>query len=88
MGKLINQIITKIFFNEETVIFGFLLGIIFLVIGTGYNFLISKWILPSRAAVASLTQKYHMNTYLTEFQIPANSKVIGKSINDLNFFYT
>jgi len=32
MGKLINQIITKIFFNEETVIFGFLLGIIFLVL--------------------------------------------------------
>ena len=63
----------------------FKLGIIFLVVGTGYNFLISKWILPSRAAVASLTQKYHMNTYLTEFQIPANSKVIGKSINDLNF---
>ena len=62
----------------------FKLGIIFLIVGTVYNFIISKWMLPSRSVLSSLTQKYHMNTYLTEFKIPENSKAIGKSINDLN----
>ena len=60
------------------------LGLIFLFVGTFYNLLISKWILPSRAITSSLTQKYHMSTYLTEFKLEENSRLIGKSINDMN----
>lgn len=59
------------------------LGLIFFVIGTVYNLFISKWILPSRAITSSLTQKYHMSTYLTEFKIEEDSPLLGKSINDL-----
>jgi len=59
------------------------LGLIFFAIGTVYNLFISKWILPSRAITSSLTQKYHMSTYLTEFKIEQDSPLLGKSINDL-----
>ena len=59
------------------------LGSIFVIIGIFYNILISKWFLPSRAITTSLTQKYHLSTYLTEFKLDENSKLIGKSINDL-----
>ena len=44
------------------------LGLIFLVVGTLYNLLIGKWFLPSRAITTSLTQKYHMRKFLTEFK--------------------
>ena len=60
------------------------LGLIFFGIGTVYNLLISKWILPSRAITSSLTQKYHMSTYLTEFKIEEDSRILGKCINDLD----
>ena len=59
------------------------LGCIFVTIGIVYNLIISKWILPSRAITTSLTQKYHLSTYLTEFKLEKNSLLIGKSINDL-----
>tara|TARA_B100000029_G_C17566934_1_gene955355 strand:+ start:501 stop:2336 length:1836 start_codon:yes stop_codon:yes gene_type:complete len=60
------------------------LGLIFVFVGTVYNIIIAKWILPSRAITTSLTQKYHMSTYLTEFKVPYNSKLIGKSLNDIS----
>ena len=59
------------------------LGCIFVTIGIFYNLIISKWVLPSRAITTSLTQKYHLSTYLTEFKLEENSLLIGKSINDL-----
>ena len=59
------------------------LGLVFLVVGTIYNLFIS-WILPSRAITTSLTQKYHMRTYLTEFKISENSKLVNESFNDLD----
>ena len=59
------------------------LGLIFFGIGTIYNIVISRWILPSRAITTSLTQKYHLSTYLTEFKLDQNSALIGKSINEL-----
>ena len=58
------------------------LGAIFCFVGIFYNLLIAKWILPSRAITSSLTQKYHMSTYLTEFKIEPDSNLIGKSISD------
>ena len=57
------------------------LGCIFVTIGIFYNLIISRWILPSRAITTSLTQKYHLSTYLTEFKLEKNSLLIGKSIN-------
>ena len=60
------------------------LGLIFIVIGIIYIFIISRWFLPSRVITTSLTQKYHLQRYLTEFRIPENSKLLGKSFNYMN----
>ena len=62
----------------------FKLGTIFLVIGTLYNLVIAKWFLPSRTVISSLTKKYHMARYLTEFKIGANSSLLGKNIQELD----
>ena len=51
------------------------LGLIFLVVGIIYNMIIAIWFLPSRAITTSLTQKYHMRTFLTEFKISKDSKL-------------
>ena len=40
------------------------LGLIFLVVGTVYNIIIARFFIPSRAITTSLTQKYHLGTYL------------------------
>ena len=58
------------------------LGILFVVVGILYNLILSIWVLPSRAITTSLTQKYHMSTYLTEFKVGRNSNLIGKTLND------
>ncbi len=58
------------------------LGLIFVGIGVLYNLVLSIWILPSRAITTSLTQKYHMSTYLTEFKVGKNSTLVGKTLND------
>ena len=59
------------------------LGLIFLAVGTAYNIIIARWFLPSRAVVSSLTQKYHMGTYLTEFKVGSDSPLIGSTIREL-----
>ena len=59
------------------------LGLIFIGIGMFYILIISRWFLPSRAITTSLTQKYHVQKYLTEFKIPKDSKLIGNSFNFL-----
>jgi len=55
------------------------LGLIFLLIGIVYIFIVSRWFLPSRAITSSLTQKYHVQKYLTEFKVGNDSKLIGKT---------
>jgi len=60
------------------------LGFIFLGVGMLYNIIIARWFLPSRAVVSSLTQKYHMGTYLTEFNIGSDSPLVGNTIRNLN----
>ena len=60
------------------------LGVVFLVIGTIYNLIISRWFLPSRAITTSLTQKYHMRTFLTEFKITKASSLNGSTVKDQN----
>jgi len=59
------------------------LGVIFLVLGTLYNLIISKWFMPSRSIISSLTRKYHMGSFLTEFKIGENSPLIGNSYGDM-----
>ena len=59
-------------------------GSVFVVIGIIYNLIIARFFLPSRAIVSSLTQKYHMNKYLTEFKIKEDSSLVGKRIGELN----
>lgn len=55
------------------------LGIVFLVVGSGYSLLILPRLLPSRAPVNTLVGKYHMSTYLTEFKIGKGSPLIGSN---------
>ena len=62
------------------------IGLIFMFIGLIYIIIISKWFLPSRAIISSLTQKYHLQKYLTEFKVPEDSKLVGKSFNYLNIY--
>lgn len=59
------------------------IGSVFIVIGIIYNLIIARFFLPSRAIVSSLTQKYHMKKYLTEFKIKDSSPLIGKKIGNL-----
>ena len=59
------------------------LGVIFLVLGTLYNLIISKWFMPSRSIISSLTRKYHMGSFLTEFKIGENSPLIGHSYGEM-----
>ena len=87
VGTSTNLIVNSFLENHSTIepfrMFEFTkLGAIFCFVGIIYNLIISRWILPSRAITSSLTQKYHMGTYLTEFKIDENSELIGKSISD------
>jgi di/tricarboxylate transporter len=59
------------------------LGVIFLVLGTIYNMIISKWFMPSRSIISSLTRKYHMGSFLTEFKIGKDSPLIGHSYGEM-----
>ena len=59
------------------------LGIIVLVLGSLYNMIISKWFMPSRSIISSLTRKYHMGSFLTEFKIGENSPLIGHSYEEM-----
>ena len=82
---LINESIPELGYYEPFGMFEFTkLGMIFLVIGTIYNIIIARWFMPSRAIVSSLTQKYHLGTYLTEFKVPQDSPLVGKTIEELD----
>tara|TARA_A100001011_G_scaffold344102_1_gene378911 strand:- start:583 stop:2511 length:1929 start_codon:yes stop_codon:yes gene_type:complete len=58
------------------------LGLIFLGVGTIYNIIAAKWLIPSRSITGSLTQKYHISKYITEYRVPNKSNIIGKNFND------
>ena len=60
------------------------LGIIFLVLGTLYNMVISKWFMPSRSIISSLTRKYHMGSFLTEFKVDEDSPLIGHTYSEMD----
>ena len=60
------------------------LGMIFVIIGSIYNIIISKWFMPSRSIISSLSRKYHMGSYLTEFKVSSESPLIGNTYSDYN----
>jgi len=57
----------------------FSMGFVFLIVGTVYNVFLVPRILPSRAGISSLTGKYHLSAYLTEFEIGEGSPLIGST---------
>lgn len=59
------------------------LGIIFLILGTLYNMVISKWFMPSRSIISSLTRKYHMGSFLTEFKVDEDSPLVGHTYSEM-----
>jgi len=59
------------------------LGLIFLAVGTVYNIIVAKWFIPSRAIVSSLTQKYHITQYITEYKVSDDSYIIGKTFKKI-----
>ena len=64
------------------------LGLIFMVIGTIYNMIISKWFMPSRSVISSLARKYHLGSFLTEFKVGEGSPLIGNRYTDLDISNT
>ena len=60
------------------------LGWIFILIGIVYVMIVGKWFMPSRSITSSLTQKYHMRTFLTEFKITEKSPLNNSSFRILN----
>ncbi len=59
-------------------------GFIFVFVGIIYNLVAARFFLPSRAIVSSLTQKYHMSKYLTEFKVKTGSTMVGRLIEELD----
>ena len=59
-------------------------GFIFVFVGIIYNLVVARFFLPSRAIVSSLTQKYHMSKYLTEFKVKTGSTMVGRLIEELD----
>jgi len=60
------------------------LGLIFMLLGTIYNMIISKWFMPSRSIISSLTRKYHIGSFLTEFKVDVDSPLIGRAYPELD----
>ncbi len=59
------------------------LGLIFLSVGTIYNMILAKWMLPSRSILSSLATKYHLGRYITEFRVGLESFLIDQTYGDL-----
>mgnify|MGYP006181927825 FL=1 len=88
IGTSTNLIVSSIMEEMNMVPFSMFeftkLGLIFLVLGTLYNMVISKWFMPSRSIISSLTRKYHMGSFLTEFKVGEDSPLIGNTYKDLD----
>ncbi len=57
-------------------------GIVILLVGMIYLAFIGYRMLPSRTVTGSLTQNYHMGSYLTEIKITPESTLAGKTCLD------
>ena len=59
------------------------MGWIYALAGVAYTMIFARRLLPSRAGLDSLTQKYHMGTYLTELRVKENSPLAGKTCKEV-----
>jgi di/tricarboxylate transporter len=59
------------------------LGIIFLIIGLIYIMFASRWLLHSRSIISSLSRKYHLGPYFTEFKVGPDSQLVGNTVKEL-----
>ena len=83
IGTSTNLIVSSIVEDygfEPLKMFDFLsMGLVFLLFGTLYNVFFVPKLLSSRAGISSLTGKYHLSAYLTEFEVDHESPLIGSS---------
>ncbi len=67
--------------EEAFHLFEFLrLGGVLFVVGMLYNHFVVTRLLPDRPAPPSLTRKYQMGAYLTEFKVPRGSNLTGRTV--------
>lgn len=59
------------------------LAVIFLVLGLVYVLAVGRKVLPPRVDAVSLASRYNLSSYLTELEVPPDSRIIGKSCRDL-----
>ena len=90
IGTSTNLLVNSIIENtpgKEHLVFGMFeftkLGLIFLAVGTLYNIVVAKWLIPSRAIVSSLTQKYQISKYVTEYKVDEKSSLIGEAFKNI-----
>jgi len=87
IGTSTNLIVSSIMVEHSLAPFAMFeftkLGLIFLILGTLYNMIISKWFMPSRSIISSLSRKYHMGSFLTEFKVDEDSPLIGCTYTEL-----
>ena len=55
------------------------LGLVLFGVGMVYNLLVVK-LLPSRTQTESLTGKYRLSEFLTEVKVPAESRLVGRTV--------
>lgn len=58
------------------------LGIVLMLAGLVYVLVASPYLLPTRSTPEALTRQYEMRHYLTEVQVSATSKLVGKTIEE------
>ncbi|GIV09567.1 MAG: membrane protein [Fimbriimonadales bacterium] len=61
------------------------LGILFTSVGLAYLFLIGMRLLPERRPAAALADAYQLSAYITEVELTAKSKAVGRRLIDADF---
>ena len=56
------------------------MGIILFVLGMIFTLTVGKRLLPDQDDSTELTGKYELSAFLTELQVPAGSKILGKTV--------
>ena len=59
------------------------LGLLFLIVGIFYILFASRWLLHSRSIISSLTRKYHLGPFFTEFKVGPDSPLVGNTVNEM-----
>jgi di/tricarboxylate transporter len=58
------------------------LGAIFIVVGLSYLYLLSPRLVPERRVQKDVSATYSLKDYLTEFLVPQDSPLVGKTISE------